>query len=205
MKRFALFSIIFIILIAIIGGISYLTSINSKQETTLKNAKQRTKSFLVNSTDLAIKTDDNNELAVNIRNRDELHEEVRIGSCSIALADLSEEWESKIECDKSIITPVTIEPYRNSLVSTELIDSKMTDSYYEDGRAYITYTATFKIIKSSLKNNKIHQEESTKTIKGIQFITNEYGLILNSNANVKLKNLSILWDNLDDSFKFGKE
>ena len=205
MKKIALFSIIFIILVAIMGGISYLSGINSKKETTLDNAKQRTQSFLANSTDLAIKTEDNNELAFNIRNRDELHEEVRIGSCSIALADLSEERATKIECDKSIITPITIAPYKDSLISTELVDSKITDSYYKDGRAYITYKATFKIIKSSLRNNKVHQEELTKTIKGIQFITNEYGLIINSNANVKLKNLSILWDNLDDSFDFEKD
>ena len=68
-----------------------------------------------------------------------------------------------------------------------------------DREVYVTYDVVISLVKYEVRGSNIQEYESRVKIKDVMFTTNSEGLIKSTNINTKLKNLSIMWDNIDDT------
>ena len=188
-----------LLIVVSIGVVSTISFSNSRKAQAVKLAEKHTRYFLENATDLETTVKNEEDILSLYSSLPQTNISNRVNACYIALADLDKDIASKVDCDNSILNPNENKQYAKDLIFSKIESAKMTQSKYIDREVYVTYDVTINLVKYEVRGNQIQEYESKVKIKDVMFTTNSEGLIKSTNINTKLKNLSIMWDNIDDT------
>ena len=188
-----------LLIVVSIGLVSTISFSNSRKAQAVKLAEKHTRYFLENATDLETTVKNEEDILSLYSSLPQTNISNRVNACYIALADLDEDIASKVDCDSSILNPNENKQYAKDLIFSKLESVKKTQSKYIDREVYVTYDVVISLVKYEVRGSNIQEYESRVKIRDVMFTTNSEGLIKSTNINTKLKNLSIMWDNIDDT------
>ena len=188
-----------LLIVVSIGLVSTISFSNSRKAQAIKLAEKHTRYFLENATDLETTVKNEEDILSLYSSLPQTNISNRVNALLYSLADLDEDIASKVDCDNSILNPNENKQYSKDLIFSKLESAKKTQSKYMDREVYVTYDVVISLVKYEVRGSNIQEYESRVKIKDVMFTTNSEGLIKSTNINTKTENLSIMWDNIDDT------